>query len=260
VDSVPLLVLTHFHADHVAGLPGVLKGRNIGAIQTTTLQEPPAQAEFVRRTARRAGVPVTAAAAGERRRTGELSWQSLWPGLPAPTGPVGPARDPGTTDLPPGPGPPGSTGTGGQPEGANDASVTLLFQTGGLSLLLPGDLEPDAQSGLLSAYPALPQVDVLKVAHHGSAYQDPRLLERLRPRIALISCGADNPYGHPAPRTVAALSAAGAVVRRTDRDGALAVTGGTHPRAGRGGRTVGDVPTVVSEHPAPAGPASGEPP
>ena len=47
----------------------------------------------------------------------------------------------------------------------------------------------------------------------------------MAPRIALISCGKDNPYGHPAPSTVAALRAEGAVVLRTDRDGALAVTG-----------------------------------
>lgn len=67
-------------------------------------------------------------------------------------------------------------------------------------------------------------VDVLKVAHHGSAYQDPELIRRVAPRIALISCGKDNPYGHPAPSTVAALRAEGAVVLRTDRDGALAVT------------------------------------
>ncbi|NLU71523.1 MBL fold metallo-hydrolase [Streptomyces sp. HNM0575] len=258
VDSVPLLVLTHFHADHVAGLPGVLKGRSVGAIQTTTLQEPPGQAEFVRRTAGRAGIPVTGAMAGERRRAGELSWQALWPG------------------------PPGAAGSAERPEGPNDASVTLLFHTGGMSLLLPGDLEPDAQSGLLSAYPALPSVDVLKVPHHGSAYQDARLLERLRPRIALISCGADNPYGHPAPRTVAALRALGAVVRRTDRHGALAVTGSGHPGArARPGEANGtgaaqDGPAVVSERtapvggparagpaptgPVPTGPASGEPP
>ncbi|RBL79927.1 hypothetical protein DDE05_54615, partial [Streptomyces cavourensis] len=58
----------------------------------------------------------------------------------------------------------------------------------------------------------LPRVDVLKVAHHGSAFQDTGLLDRVRPRLALISCGADNPYGHPSPRTVDALRAAGARV------------------------------------------------
>jgi competence protein ComEC len=72
---------------------------------------------------------------------------------------------------------------------------------------------------------ALKGVDVLKVAHHGSAHQDPDLIRRAAPRLALISAGADNSYGHPAPGTLAALRAGGAVVLRTDHDGALAVTG-----------------------------------
>lgn len=61
--------------------------------------------------------------------------------------------------------------------------------------------------------------------HHGSAYQDPELIRRVAPRIALISCGRDNPYGHPAPSTVKALRDEGALVLRTDEDGAIAVAG-----------------------------------
>jgi competence protein ComEC len=68
-------------------------------------------------------------------------------------------------------------------------------------------------------------VDVLKGAHHGSAYQLPGLLERLRPRVALVSAGADNDYGHPSPRTLADLRDVGALVGRTDRDGTLVVAG-----------------------------------
>ena len=200
VVRIPLLVLTHFHADHVAGLPGVLRGRSVGAIETTGLAEPPGQAAAVRRGAAAARVPVVTAGPGERRRSGPLSWEVLWPG-------------------------PGSPAATPAQEGPNDASVTLLVRTAGLTLLLLGDLEPPAQQALLTAHPELPPVDVLKVAHHGSAYQDPRLIHRLRPRIALISCGADNPYGHPSPRTVAALKSRGAAVLRTDRDGAIAVTG-----------------------------------
>ncbi|TDF45325.1 ComEC/Rec2 family competence protein [Streptomyces sp. WAC05374] len=207
VSRVPLVVLTHFHADHVTGLPGVLRGRAVGAIQTTSLQEPADQAAFVRRTAAAAGVPVVVAGAGERRRIGPLDWRVLWPG---------------------------AVGAGPAPEGANDASVTLLVRAaGGTTLLLLGDLEPPAQQGLLRAHPDLSRVDVLKVAHHGSAHQDPRLLSRAGPRLALVSAGRDNPYGHPSPRTVHALRAGGAVVLSTDRHGAIAVTGrGEELRAG----------------------------
>ncbi|GAA2801271.1 ComEC/Rec2 family competence protein [Streptomyces showdoensis] len=220
VRRIPLLVLTHFHADHVAGLPGVLRGRAVGAIQTTGLAEPPEQAEFVRRTAAAAGVPLVPAGAGERRVLGPLEWRVLWPGaVPGRAGHGGTGSggaDPGGSD---------SGGAEGG-SGANDASVTLFVRTaGGLTLLLLGDLEPPAQRGLLRAYPALPPVDVLKVAHHGSAHQDLGLIRAVRPRLALVSAGRDNPYGHPSPLTLGALRAGGARVLSTDRDGAIAVTG-----------------------------------
>ncbi|GAA0590104.1 ComEC/Rec2 family competence protein [Streptomyces crystallinus] len=200
VTRIPLLLLTHFHADHVAGLAGVLRDRAIGVIETTTFEEPPEQARFVHRAAAEAGVAVVPVQPGERRAVGGpdgLSWEVLWP-------------------LPP----PAST-----PDGPNDASVTLLVRVKGLTLLLPGDLEPPAQQALLRAHPELPPVDVLKVAHHGSAHQDPALLRAIRPRLALISAGRGNPYGHPAPATVSLLGSSGARVLRTDRDGAIAVTG-----------------------------------
>ncbi|MFF7866360.1 ComEC/Rec2 family competence protein [Streptomyces qaidamensis] len=215
ISRIPLVVLTHFHADHVAGLPGVLRGRAVGAIETTGFEEPADQAAFVRRLAAARRIPVTRAAAGEQRRTGELAWQVVWP-------PPSPPPDP-----PPGVAP-GLLPAHPAPEGPNDASVAMLVRSGGLRLLLLGDLEPPAQRSLARspAAGALEGVDVLKVAHHGSAYQDPGLMGRVAPRLALISCGEDNSYGHPAPGTVAALRGGGAAVLRTDRDGALAVVGG----------------------------------
>ncbi|WNI15452.1 ComEC/Rec2 family competence protein [Actinacidiphila sp. ITFR-21] len=196
VTVVPLLVLTHFHADHVDGLPGVLHGRAVGAIETTALDEPAGQAAEVRREAAAAGVPLVRAAAGERRALGSLAWQVLWP----------PAGEPLA------------------PDDANDASVALLVRTAGLTLLLMGDLEPDTQQRLLETVPDLPRVDVLKVAHHGSAYQAPALLARARPRLALISVGTGNPYGHPAARTLRSLRALGTTVLRTDHDGSITVS------------------------------------
>ncbi|MFF5430060.1 ComEC/Rec2 family competence protein [Streptomyces griseofuscus] len=233
ITRVPLLVLTHFHADHVAGLPGVLRGREVAAIETTGFEEPGQEAEFVRREAAGRHIPVTRAVAGEERRTGPLSWRVLWPpadtGRPPAAGPppvTGPLAGPG---VPAGPGPPPPDGPVAAPEfdGPNDASVALLVRAGGLRLLLLGDLEPPDQQALLRSPEAagMAGVDVLKVAHHGSAYQDPELTRLVAPRVALISCGTGNPYGHPAPSTVAALRAGGALVLRTDRDGALAVGG-----------------------------------
>ncbi|MFI1027384.1 ComEC/Rec2 family competence protein [Streptomyces sp. NPDC020951] len=200
ITRVPLVVLTHFHADHVAGLPGVLRGRAVGEIQTTGFEEPVDQVDFVRKEAAARGVPMVRAVAGERRRIGALDWEVLWP----PADPVP------------------------EPDGPNDASVTLLVRSAGLRMLLLGDLEPPAQQALARSPAAalVRGVDVLKVAHHGSAYQDPDLIRAVAPRLALISCGADNPYGHPAPSTVAALRAGGAAVLRTDRDGAVAVVAG----------------------------------
>ncbi|WP_033306481.1 ComEC/Rec2 family competence protein [Streptomyces iakyrus] len=227
ISRIPLVVLTHFHADHVAGLPGVLRGREVGAIETTGFEEPADQAAFVGRLAAARRIPVTRAAAGEQRRTGQLAWQVVWP-PPSPSPSPPPSLPPGSPPVSPPGVAPGMLPAHRAPEGPNDASVAMLVRSGGLRLLLLGDLEPPAQRALARspAAEALEGVDVLKVAHHGSAYQDPGLMGRVAPRLALISCGEDNSYGHPAPGTVAALRDGGAAVLRTDRDGALAVMGG----------------------------------
>jgi competence protein ComEC len=203
IRSVPLLVLTHFHADHVAGIAGVLRGRAVGVIETTRLADPPYGVRQVARAAAAAGVAVRQAAYGATTRVGEVTLQVLWP--PADS----PQRGPGD----------GST--------ANEASVVLLVETGGLRLLLTGDVEPEGQQALARLLPGL-DVDVLKVPHHGSRYQDEDWLLSLHAGVAIASVGAGNDYGHPARSTLDPLARSGARVLRTDRDGAVAVVPAGH--------------------------------
>ena len=198
VEQVPLLVLTHFHADHVDGLPGVLQGRRLGQVVVTRLLDPAEGVDEVLATSRSVGAAPEVAAFGSTATYGSVTVQTLWP-LPAPV-----ARGPGD----------GST--------ANDASVVLLAEVAGVRILLTGDVEPPAQAGLARLLPGL-DVDVLKMPHHGSAHQDEDWLASLRPEVVLVSVGVDNDYGHPAESVLDAFSAAGGQVARTDLDGDLAV-------------------------------------
>lgn len=198
ITRVALVVITHFHADHVDGLPGVLSGRRVDAIEVTRLADPPEGVDVVRRAAAAAGLTPTYAPYAVTRRIGDVELEPVWPLPDSPT--VGPGD--------------GST--------ANNASVVMLARIRGVSFFLGGDVEPEGQATLATMLPRL-HVDVLKVPHHGSRYQDLAFLQSLHARLALISVGADNDYGHPAPETVAGLAVTGERVLRTDRDGSIAV-------------------------------------
>ncbi|MBA3780276.1 MAG: DNA internalization-related competence protein ComEC/Rec2 [Nocardioides sp.] len=205
IEVVPLVVITHFHADHVDGLAGVLRGRSVGEVVVTSLADPPQAVDAVRRLAEGRGIEPVVTSYDRGWRVGDVRLQEVWP-------------VPGLPD-----------------NGPNDASVVLVAEVGGVRILLTGDVEPDAQSRLARTLAGL-HVDVLKVPHHGSRYQDLPFLTSLGARVALVSVGEDNDYGHPAAGTLAALSAAGARVLRTDVDGDLVVT----VRHGQLGTLTGD--------------------
>ena len=197
VATVPLVVLTHLHADHVDGLSGVLDGRDVGEIQTGPVVPDTEQYAEVLGVAASTGVPVTQAAYATARSVGPLSWTVLGP-IPG----VASSEVSGTAQ--------------------NNSSVVLTVSSHGIRLLLTGDVEPEAQQALLQWGPTL-QADVLKVPHHGSAYQEPAFLDAVRADLAVVSVGAGNDYGHPSAQTVMALEADGAQVVRTDEDGDVAV-------------------------------------
>ncbi|GIH59977.1 ComEC/Rec2 family competence protein [Microbispora siamensis] len=200
VRQVPLVVLTHPHLDHVGGLPGVLRRRAVGAVVVSPGRVPEGEAGRVSAQLRTARIPEWQAVPGMRWRFGPSEITVLAP-------------EPGVA--------PQGTGEGTT---ANNASVVLLVRWSGPrpgAALLAGDLETEAQEALVRC--GLPRVDVLKVPHHGSSRQAPAFLAATGARAALISVGAVNDYGHPAPLTLRRLRWLGMRPYRTDLSGDIAV-------------------------------------
>lgn len=195
IDTVDALVLTHFHADHVGGLGGVLDQAEVRAAYVGGVHEPAETAAAALAELAAEQVPVEQVGAGRTMVVGEVVVEVVWPG----------------DRVPPG----GSA--------ANNASLVLDVRAGATRMLFTGDIEPEAARPLARALRGR-DYDVLKVAHHGSAAQDPSLVTGTRAEIALIGVAADNTFGHPAPSALTLLREAGMVVLRTDTDGDIAVS------------------------------------
>jgi competence protein ComEC len=197
IRRVPLMIITHFHADHVDGLIGVVQHRRVGQVWVSPLAPPGPLAARVRQQAVQSGIPLNAPLPGTRASVGEAELQVI--------GPVNHAL----VDQ-------------DESSRQNDSSLVIMVKTAGLRLLLTGDVEPPGQQAILNAGVDL-QADVLKIPHHGSAQQEPAFIAASHARLAIASAGLDNDYGHPAPRTVQLVRSLGMTLLRTDENGAIAV-------------------------------------
>ena len=196
IKEIPLLILSHFHADHVAGLTGAIKNRAVGQVWVSVNSAP--LIESAKAQAALKGVEMIKAVRGMSARVGPLTIRVLWPTLSATS----------FEEMP---------GDGSQ---INNSSIATLITSDAFSLFAGGDLEPPVQEILVKD---VGPVDIYKVCHHGSRYQDLAFMSALHPRISIISVGAGNTYGHPAVQTLEALARLGSEVLRTDIDGAVAV-------------------------------------
>lgn len=203
VREVDLLVLTHLHADHVGGLEEVLA---TVVVHEALLSPHGAPADAQRRVLAalaEEGVTVDRPVAGAAGEVGGVRWRLLWPTRRA-VGLAAPDDD----------------------SAANDLSLVALLVTPDLTVLALGDLEPDGQRGLLRELTAAGgpgEVDVVLVPHHGSPAQLPELAAAVAGRLALVSVGSANDFGHPAPATLELYGRRGALVLRTDECGAVVV-------------------------------------
>lgn len=193
VEEIALLVLSHDDADHVAALPAILDRVQTAMISPAVMGTVHEERPIVRQL-QSARIPTQI---GEAHATGHLgpafgtaSWRVLAP----------------QNELP--------------PFTRNGASLVMTVTVGETKILLLGDTGR-AEQQLLDALDI--GADVVKVAHHGSRDQDPTLASVVQADWALVSVGAGNRHGHPAPETLAQFTQAGSRVLRTDEHGVIAI-------------------------------------
>ncbi len=204
VVAIPMVVLTHFHADHIGGLTAVLRRYEPELILLSPYESPIPGAAAVRGHATATGVRLVTARPGDAMQVGEVSWRTVS------------AFDAGGT----------TAGHEGQSEAENDSSVVGVARVGELRLLLPGDAEPLGQRRALAEADRLDlslSAHVLKLPHHGSASQEPLFIAASEARLAVASAGQDNDYGHPSRAALDLAVRDGMAIARTDLEGSIAV-------------------------------------
>ena len=191
VRRLAALVLTHPQRDHVGGAEAVLRSLDVDFVLDSGIPNESPEESAAVHAAHDRNVPVLIAREGQRYRLGDLVIRVLWPDASGPAG-----ADP------------------------NDHAIVLVATYGRTDVLLTADAESNVTLPL-----GLPDVEILKVAHHGSADESlPEFLRRTSPEVAVISVGSGNTYGHPAPETLAALAnVPGLTVMRTDEDGRVVI-------------------------------------
>jgi competence protein ComEC len=224
ITRINLLVLSHYDLDHVAGTPVVDSMTDRALVGPSTGK---ARDVAIIQGLLDGGTRVDRVSEGLTGTLGDLRWSVLWPPSPLPDG------------ILPG----------------NEACVTILFEPIGacadrcLTSMFVGDLDERAQDLMLAANPTLPRLDVVEVAHHGSADQSAALYRRVDASVGLIGVGLHNTYGHPTQHLLDILASVGTLPARTDTEGLVLLGPGAKP---------GSV-AVWSEHSDSGGPGLSSP-
>jgi len=197
ITRVDLMVLTHPHGDHVGGAAAILAMMPVGWVADSGQRYGGHAYSDALREARVAHVVVAVPHCGERWSDDGVTVTFLTP--------CGPKFVDGNNDV-------------------NENSIVLMMQYEGFRALFMGDAGFQSEARLLAQGVDL-HADLLKVGHHGSAYSSsPEFIRAVHPRIAIISVGRHNLFGHPAPSTIATLRANGIATYRTDRCGGVTVS------------------------------------
>jgi len=193
--KLDVVALTHAHQDHLGGLTAILENFRVGRLWIGREVQSPALAKL-EQMARDRKIPIE-----HETRANSFAWDNVegkffWPDTSS--------ADPSAAAK-------------------NDDSLVLRLRYQERAVLLPGDEEKEAEREMLSESGQDDlRAEVLKIGHHGSRNSTtPEFLAAVKPRLAIISVGEDNPYGHPNAELLERLARAGVRVLRTDRDGAV---------------------------------------
>jgi len=193
--KLDVVALTHAHQDHLGGLTAILENFRVGRLWIGREVSSPALAKL-EQMARGRKIPIEHETRANRFAWDDVEGKFFWP----------------------------DTASADPSAGAkNDDSLVLRLRYQERAVLLPGDAEKEAEREMLSesGQDSL-RAEVLKIGHHGSRNSTtPEFLAAVKPRLAIISVGEDNPYGHPNAELLERLARAGVRVLRTDRDGAV---------------------------------------
>jgi competence protein ComEC len=200
IKKLPLLIISHGHADHYFGAQSLSSHFEIGDIWSNGNTQ-------VSSTLNR---EIQSIRQGMKASLAGITIEILWP------------NDVNQE----------FESLGGDGSTENNRSVVALVDLNGAEILVTGDIEPEVQARLAEEFD-LSRVSILKVPHHGSRFQSDEFLKEISPEIALVSVGNGNSYGHPNLELLASLRDYGAEVFRTDKDGPIAVAWRFDDRAAR---------------------------
>jgi competence protein ComEC len=186
-----VVALTHAHHDHLDGLHAVLANFRVGELWIGRDEETPAFENLLAE-ARARGVAIVHQTQGAQFDWDGAKGDVLWP-------PV----EPSVT------------------EASNDDSLVMRISDGSVRFLLPGDAQQKVEDLLVAQHAPL-DATFLKVPHHGSKTSSTEaFVAAVAPRVAVVSVGEGNPFGHPVESVVERYARAGVRFLRTDRDGAV---------------------------------------
>ena len=197
IQHLDVVALTHAHHDHLDGLHSVLQNFRVGELWIGRDEET-AAFENLLKEARERGIRIVHEVSGSNFDWDGVTGNVLWP-----------------ADLTP------------VSEASNDDSLVLRLEDGSVRFLLAGDIQKKVEQRLVGEHAEI-TADFLKVPHHGSKTSStPDFVAAVAPKVAVVSAGEANPFGHPAESTIERYAQAGVHLLRTDRNGAVtAITDG----------------------------------